>query len=92
MTEMPETMTLTLAKPVTFAGQTYETLNLREPTAGEVAQFDKLERVESDILAVSLVAGVPKGAAEKIGARDFMTAARFIGGFLFGGQPTGESA
>lgn len=82
MTDQPDHLTVTLARPVEFGGQTYEALALREPTAGEMAQFLKLEGAESDILAVSLVAGVPKGAVEKINARDLLRAARFIGGFL----------
>lgn len=82
MADETDELTVTLRKPVEFGGLTFEKLVLREPTADEWTQWDKKEGVESDIIAVSVVAGVPEGAVRKIGSRDLLQASRFIAGFL----------
>ncbi len=78
----PDELTLTLRKPVEFAGETYRQLVLREPTAAEWMLWDKLSGVEADTMAVSTVAGMPLPAARMIGARDLVTASRFLANFL----------
>ena len=82
MTDLPDTLTITLRKPVEHFGTTYTELALREPTAAELVQMNAVEGTAGDIFAVSLIAGVPKGAIEKIGARDLLTGARYLAGFL----------
>lgn len=80
--ELPEELTITLRKPVEFGGLTYDKLILREPTAGQMLDWDKLNGHEADVKAVSIVSGVPEQAVHKIGSRDFTAAAKFIARFL----------
>ena len=77
-----EELVVTLRKPVMLGDISYTQLVLREPTADEWAQFDKVLGIEGDIVAVALVSGIPAHAVRKIGARDFKKAARFIASFL----------
>lgn len=78
----PDDLVVDLRRAVEFAGITYDKLALREPTADEWAQWDGKAGVEADIVAVSIVAGVPAGAVRKIGASDLLKASRYIAGFL----------
>jgi hypothetical protein len=80
--DIPDELTITLRKPVELAGITYAELKLREPTAAEWQQWDKLAGVAADIKAVSIVSGVPEPVVAKIGARDLTRAARYILRFL----------
>jgi len=80
--ELPEDLTVLLRKPVTLGSMTYSELKLREPTAAEWQQWDKLEGIDGDIKAVSVVSGVPEPAIRLIGARDLIQASRYIGAFL----------
>ena len=89
---MDDTLTITLRKPVEFASITYDKLDLREPTAAEFVIMNNKEGAEGDIAAVSLIAGVPVQAVEKIGVRDLLKGARFLAGFLAVDPPTGDSA
>jgi len=40
---------------------------------------------------VSLISGVPRGAVEKLPAREFLAAARYVAAFLGEDLPTGEN-
>ncbi|RSU46345.1 phage tail assembly protein [Sphingomonas sp. S-NIH.Pt15_0812] len=73
---------VTLRKPITLGSQTYADLLLREPTAAEWQQWHRLEGVDADIMAISVVSGVPRPVIERIGTRDLLTAARYIARFL----------
>lgn len=79
--EIPELLVITLRKPITL-GETYAELRLREPTAAEWTQWDKLSGVEADIKSVSLVSGVPEPVIRQIGTRDLLTASRYLARFL----------
>lgn len=84
--------TITLIKPVVIgkgdAAVTYEELKLREPSAGEL---EKAARADTSIGVVinmiSLVAGIPRAAAEKLCRRDLAAASSFLEGFTTTGQP-----
>lgn len=78
----PDEMVVTLRKPVSLGSETYTEVRLREPTAGELLQWDKLAGTEADIVAISIVSGIPRPAVEKIGARDLIACARYIAAFL----------
>ncbi|MBV8970919.1 MAG: phage tail assembly protein [Sphingomonadaceae bacterium] len=88
--DIPDTLTIVLRKPVDHAGQVYDRIELREPTAAELVQMSRVNGTEGDIFALSLIGGVPKGAIEKIGARDLLTGARFLGGFLLDVPKAGD--
>lgn len=75
-------LVITLARPLELGGVTWHELRLREPSAGEWARWDDRKGVEADILAVSIVSGVPEPAIRKLGARDLLRASRFVAGFL----------
>ena len=89
---MDDTLTVTFAKPVEHASVAYAKLELREPTAGDLAQTDGLEGYTSDVRLVSVVAAVPEPAVRLIPAREFLQATRFLGGFLKPAPPTGAAA
>lgn len=77
-----EELTIVLRKPVVLGSETYSELKLREPTAAEWQQWDKLDGVEADVMAVSIVSGVPMPAVRMIGSRDLIKAARYLALFL----------
>lgn len=78
----PDELVIPLRKPIELGSVTYTEIRLREPTAGEMKTWDKLGGADADIQAVSVVAGVPKIVAEKLGARDILTAGRYIARFF----------
>jgi len=82
MSERADTKTIALKKPIEGPAGPINDFTVREPTAGEMTQWDKLTGAEADVLAVSVVAGLPKSVVEKLPARPFMEAARFIASFL----------
>lgn len=75
-------LVIPLRKPVTIGDTSYAELRLREPTAGEWAIWDKLEGIDLEIKAVSVVAAVPETAVRQLPAREFKQAAKYIGAFL----------
>ncbi len=75
-------LVIELRNPVEFATMTYDELVLREPTAAEWTVWHKLEGVEADIMAVATVAAMPEKAVRMIGARDLLTASRYLARFL----------
>jgi hypothetical protein len=79
---LPEALAIPLRKPITLGQEAYKTLELREPTAAEMLQWDKLDGVEADVKAVSIVSGWPEPVVRQLGARDFIRASRFIASFL----------
>lgn len=79
-----------LRKPVALGHVEYATLDLREPTAGELSKASKAgSDVDVAIALISIVAKVPRGAIEKLCQRDFQEAADFLGSFTVLGPPTG---
>jgi len=81
--ELDEPLVIDLGKPIEGpAGLVVTELTIVEPTAAQIAQWDKLSGVEADVMAISVVAGVPKSVVDKLPARAFYQAARRIGAFL----------
>lgn len=80
--DLPEELTVTLRKPVTLGSETYHELRLKEPTAAQVMEWDKLGGTEADIKAVSVVSGLPEPAVRMLGIRDLTLAAKYISRFL----------
>ena len=81
-TEIPEELVVTLREPIMLGDMPYTELKLREPTAAQVAMWDKLSGTEADILAVSIVSGVPKPVVEKLKIRDLNKASGYIARFF----------
>lgn len=71
--------TITLRKPVTLGDQTYDKLELREPTAGEL---EKAAAAGSNMsVAISLIAAVakvPRRVVEGLCQRDMREAGSFL--------------
>lgn len=79
---LDEPLVITLPKPIDAPGGPINQLVIEEPTAAQIAGWDKLSGAEADIAAISAVAGIPRSAVEKLPARVFYQAARRIGAFL----------
>lgn len=79
---LDEDLVITLPRPIDGAAGPVAQLVIREPTAAEILQWDKLSGAEADIKAISVVSGVPPSVVEKLPARAFYRAARRIGAFL----------
>jgi hypothetical protein len=75
-------LTIRLRKPIDGPAGPVDGFVLNEPTAGQILQWDGLEGAAADIMAISVVAGLPKAVVEKIPAREFYQAAKWIGSFL----------
>jgi hypothetical protein len=87
-----EEKVITLRKPVELGPLTYTELNLREPTAGELEKASKTgSRVGETISLITLIAKIPRTAAEKLSQRDLLEAADFFGTFYPSGEPTEEA-
>lgn len=95
--EFLDEKTITLRKPVLIgSGKNpieYKSLDLREPTGGEL---EKASKAATDIGVVlnliSLVAKVPRAVAEGLCQRDLKDASDFLGGFNAAGPKTGETS
>lgn len=78
----PPELVLTLDNPVTLGELSYTSVILREPTAGEWMLWDKLSGIDADIMAVSVVSGIPEAAVRKLPASKLLQASRYLAGFL----------
>lgn len=91
-----EEITITLVKPVVIgkgdAAITYEELKLREPTAGEIEKATRADTsVGAAITLISLIAAIPRSAAEKLCKRDLVKANTFLEGFTDAGPSEVEA-
>lgn len=86
------TLTVTFRKPIEYKSITYEKVDLREPTAGELAETSGLIGYSADIAIISAVGAMPDGAVKLMPATEFTEAARFIGRFITPAPETGASA
>jgi hypothetical protein len=81
-----------LRKPVKLGEVMYESLDLREPTAGELEKASAAStQVGQAIILISLVAKMPRGAVEKICQRDLKEASDFLGSFSDDFPETGDT-
>lgn len=66
----PDRIDITLVKPIELGGETISTISLREPTAGEIEDFERSPQTLMTT-AISTLAAIPHASAKKLGARDF---------------------
>lgn len=83
----PETLTITLKKPIKVDGANPVTsITVTEPTSGQLSQSLDVERakneIEGNMLLISLCAGIDPGQARMLGKRDFEEARDFALGFF----------
>ncbi len=85
-------MTLTLRKPIKLADRQITQLELREPTAYEVQQVEKVANKDgstaSNITLVALVSGLTAGEIGKVGYSDLSKALAFLSPFITPGPQT----
>ncbi|MDH4745822.1 phage tail assembly protein [Sphingomonas sp. CBMAI 2297] len=79
---LDEDLVITFRKAIDGVAGPIASIVIREPTAGEMMQWDRLSGVEADVKAISVVAGIPPVDVEKLAARDFIRASRRIAAFL----------
>lgn len=75
---------ITLRKPVKLGEQTYDKLDLREPTAGELEKASggsATSNLGVVINLISIVAKVPRRVAEGLSQRDLQEASSFFAKF-----------
>ncbi|WP_238911934.1 phage tail assembly protein [Achromobacter xylosoxidans] len=91
--EIPDELTITLRKPVTLGqgsdAETFTELALREPIVEEVLAFNKDSAKDAgDALRklIAKVSGAPIAVINRIGARDFTTAANYLTSFMAGDE------
>jgi Xaa-Pro aminopeptidase len=85
-------ITIQLRKPIKFVDQEYAELNLREPSAIELAKAMKEPtEIEMMIALIQLTSGVPRRAVEQISQRDLGACADFFAQFSKA-PPLDESA
>lgn len=86
-----DTKTITLSKPVLFGSKEYDTLELHEPTGGEMLKAMKETGLSMAIVAISLVAEIPRGAVEMMPISVINEASEFVLGFTTVGLETGAA-
>jgi hypothetical protein len=89
--DLPDTLTITLRKPVEFAGETYAELHLREPSADELVRMATESGIKGSLFSIFVITGIPLGAIGKIGARDLRRASNYLMAFIEGDLPTGKT-
>lgn len=86
------TKEITLKSPITFGGQTYSVLTLKEP---DLDQLDQAMKQESKMgLVASLIAsvsGIPIAVARKLKSRDIKQCSDFLEAFTEDSPETGEA-
>lgn len=84
-------LVLTLRKPVTVAGKTYDSVKLREATAGELEQASRAASpIGVMISLISIVASVPRAVPEAMGSRDLAQVDAFFKTFSVPAADTGD--
>lgn len=92
--ELSEQLTITLRKPVKMGDEMLETLELREPNAGEFKKFTKQAQSDPSAALVALIAmvsGVAPPIIDRIGVRDMNAAGEYLMAFMQPSQPTEKS-
>jgi len=91
--DAPRTKSIELRKPIKLGDIKYDTLELREPTLGEMDKAAKAagSRFGSDIELLSLITNIPTLGIKQIGVSEYNEALKFISVFTNAGQPTGET-
>jgi hypothetical protein len=93
--ELPDSKTIILRQPVVVGDQSYDSLDLREPTAGDFEKMTKLSASNPAGALLQLIAdvsGVALPIIKKIGVRDMNEAGEYLMGFIQSGPQTTSSS
>lgn len=89
---MDATKTILIDPPVECGGGKFDTLNLREFTAGEWIKAETHKVMTKQFVAlIAAVSGWPEPAVHLLPVRKFNEAVAFLSGFLADGPETGEN-
>jgi len=88
-----DTKTITLKKPIEHGGQTYTTIELEEPTAGQLEKAGgHAATMTQQIVLISEVAKIPPDAVRKMRKSQQEEASAFLMGFTFVAPTTGDKS
>ena len=79
--ELPPEKRIPVDPPVSYGGQSYAELVLREPSAGEIEDCDHLTGTAWTRALVAKVAGVPDKAVRELRIRELNSASEYLTGF-----------
>lgn len=86
-------ITIPLRKPVKLGDMSYDKLDLREPTAGELEKASSAATSVGVVInLISAVAKVPRRVVEGLSQRDLKEASDFLDGFNKDDPTTGETS
>jgi hypothetical protein len=81
-----DTKTIILKAPVELGSESYDRLELKEPTAAQMVKAQKETarngNLAGDILLIAEISGVPKPAVDKIGISAIVEAQQYLAGFM----------
>ena len=83
--------TITLDPPVKFGGVDYGTLQLREPTAGEMIECDDVRGYAWMAKLSAKVGGVPPAVTTGMRVREILEAGEYLLGFTTAGRRTSSA-
>lgn len=89
-----DTLSLPLKRPLVHAGKTIDTLDLREPTVGELEEAaNHPNGVTGTLSLISAMTAIPLNVLRKgLVASDYMKASDFLAVFTRPGQPISETS
>lgn len=88
-----DTKTITLKKPIEHGGQTYTSIDLEEPTAGQLEKAGGASStMTQQIILIAEVAGIPPDAVRKMRKSQQEEASAFLMGFTYVAPPTGDKS
>ena len=83
---VPDELDVQLSKTITMGEETFDVIHLKEPNLGQLSQFFRKIRAGEELDAfkwlISAVSGIPLPVIEKIGARDFWKAEKYLEAFI----------
>lgn len=82
----PNEQEIVLRKSITHAGETYDRLNLREPTCAEWEETLEQPSTKQRRFIVSKVSGIPQAAVAQMGIGDVTRAEEYLMRFFEVGQ------
>lgn len=90
---MTKALIITFDEPIEYGGQTYATIELTEPLAGQLEKAGAhTNTMTQQIVLISEVAKIPLNAARLIPKSKQEEASAFLMGFTFAGPKTGAAS
>lgn len=75
---LPDSKKITLKEPIELDGNSYTSITLNEPTAGQIETSRKAGGGDANVIRlIALCSGTPETVVRQMKARDYREAARF---------------